>query len=182
LFVIIYIFIQKHSICNIGTTITFRKWWNNIIYNIYKLIVLKKGYKVRKSWAIVVNAQYTYFCIFYSGNKFHFIELMYAVNTLTWVFTVLALWNDSTLGRYVSPRRHIILIPRKISLSSSSLMLRTNRRRNKWQFYSLCFTRPSLERMIYHTRDNHANNYITDTVARSRSQRETAVVIVLRTR
>ena len=44
LFVIIYIFIHKHSIYNIGTTITFKSWWNNIIYNIYKLIVLKKGY------------------------------------------------------------------------------------------------------------------------------------------
>jgi hypothetical protein len=44
LFVIIYIFIHKHSIYIIGTTITFKSWWNNIIYNIYKLIVLKKGY------------------------------------------------------------------------------------------------------------------------------------------
>jgi hypothetical protein len=131
---------------------------------------------------IVVNAKCAYFHIFNSENRFHFIEMMYVVNTHTWVFAVLALWNDSPLGRYVFPRRHIILIPNKISLSSSSLMLRTNRRRNKWQFYSLCFTRPGLEPMIYHTRDNHANNYITDTVAKSRSQRETAVVIVLRTR
>ena len=45
LFVIIYIFIHKHSIYNIGTTITFKSWWNNIIYNICKLIVLKKGHK-----------------------------------------------------------------------------------------------------------------------------------------
>ena len=111
--------------------------------------------------------------------KFHFIEMMYVGNTLTWVFTVLALWNDSPLGGYVSPRRHIILIPSKTSLSSSSLMLRTYRRRNKCQLYSLCFTRPGLEPMIYHTRSNHASNYITDTVAKSRSQRETAVMIVL---
>jgi glucan phosphoethanolaminetransferase (alkaline phosphatase superfamily) len=43
---------------------------------------------------------------FYSEEKFHFIEMMYVVNTLTWVFTVLALWNDSPLGRCVSPRRY----------------------------------------------------------------------------
>jgi hypothetical protein len=121
---------------------------------------------------IVVNAKSAYFHIFYSENTFHFIEMMYVGNTLTWGFTVLALWNDSPLGRYDSPLRHIIH-------SSSSLMLLTYRRRNKWQFYSLCFTRPSLEPMIYHTRGNHANNYITDTVAKSRSQRETAVMIVL---
>ena len=131
---------------------------------------------------IVVNANCAYFQIFYSENKFYFIEMMYVVSTLTCVFTVLALWNDSPLGRYVSPHGNIILIPSKTSLFSSSVMLRTYRRRNTWQFYSLCFTRPGLEPMIYHTRDNHANNYITDTVAKSRSQRETAVAIVLRTR
>jgi hypothetical protein len=131
---------------------------------------------------IVVSAKCAYFHIFNRENTFHFIEMMYVVNTLTWVFTVLPLWNDSPLGRYVSPLRHIILIPSKTSLSSSSLMLRTYRRRNKWQFYSLCFTQPGLEPMIYYKRCILANNYITDTVAKSRSQRETAVMIVLRTR
>jgi hypothetical protein len=70
------------------------------------LIVLKKGYKVRYSWVIVVNAKCAYFHIFYSEKKFHFIEMMYVVNTLTWDFTVVAIWNDSPLGRYISPRRY----------------------------------------------------------------------------
>jgi hypothetical protein len=39
-----YIFIYKHSIFNIGTTIAFKSWWINNIYNVCKLIVLKKGY------------------------------------------------------------------------------------------------------------------------------------------
>ena len=37
-------------------------------------------------------------------------------------------------------------------------MLRTHRKRNEWQWYILCFTRPVLEPMIYRTRGNRAKS------------------------
>ena len=50
------------------------------------------------------------------------------------------------------------------SLCSFSLILRSQRRSNKYQFYILCLTKPQFVPTIYRTRGEHANHYATDAV------------------
>ena len=55
------------------------------------------------------------------------------------------------------------------SLCSFSLMLRAQRRSNKYQFYNLQFDPTGLELRFYRTRGEHANHYANDSSSRKKN-------------
>ena len=94
-------------------------------------------------------------------NKLHFSEMMLRLalektNTLSWMFTVLAHWNNT---RGIDTDTLIIMILSPTSLCNYSLILCAYRRSCKYKFHGLVLTRPGLKPMIYPTRSEHDNHY-----------------------
>ena len=101
--------------------------------------------------------------LYHGENKLMFNE-MKMTNTPSWLFIVLAHWNNS-------PR--VDMSPHSDTFSwfraNQSLLFLLNAaslvESNKYLFYSLCFhTRSGLEPTIYRTRGEHANYYTMDAV------------------
>jgi len=80
---------------------------------------------------MLFNANSSIFQAYHGENKLIFNEMMtssaaykYYTNTLSWIFIVLAHWNNrESADRHVAPVGHIIPIPSRPGLCSFSLML-----------------------------------------------------------
>ena len=85
---------------------------------------------------------------------------LYQTNTLSWIFIQ---FTETTVRVQTcrSNRKHYSDSV-TISLCSFSLMLRPQRRSNKYKSLKSGFTRPGLEPTIYQTRGEHTNHYTTD--------------------
>ena len=78
----------------------------------------------------------------------------------SWIFIMLAHWNNRPQGRHVTPLWHIILILSQpvVALTQNCMLSREATTTNFIDFSS---TRPGLEPMVLHTQGYHVNHYIT---------------------
>ena len=74
------------------------------------------------------------------------------------------LLKQQSAGIYVAPCGHIILIPSQPVFSPTPSCYILNIEAANTKFIVLYLSRAALDPTIYHTRGEHANNYITDAV------------------
>ena len=83
---------------------------------------------------------------------------------LSWIFIVLAHWNNQPAGKHVAPLWHIILIPSQPVFALSPWCCVLGGEATNIIFVVFGLTRPGLEPTIYRTRGEHVNHYATDVV------------------
>ena len=82
-------------------------------------------YYLKWEW-LLFNVNWAIIQLYHGENKLLFNELMmksasYSHNTLSWIFIVIAHWNNSPrIDRHVAPLGHIILIPSQPVFALSS--------------------------------------------------------------
>ena len=102
-------------------------------------------------------------------NKLIFNEMMmrsalYWTNTLSWIFIVLAHWNNSPRVDMSVNSGHIILIPSQPVFAFSPECCVLSREATNTNFIVFRLTRPVLKLTIYRTRGKHPNHYTTGAV------------------